>query len=156
MVKDRTDGAGDEKVLSLPPSVFAAVALVPAFENAASDVAVSPFVETVGAADLDSFCGGPSCDSVNDVLLADDTVYLALCDSSGVEKDRCPLLFWCGNDSPRPEIGYGLFLEMLPFLGLDARGALDRFCETGELPSVFEVFRFASLFIQFENGLRRP
>ena len=50
---DRIDGAGDEKVLSLPPSVLVvAVAPVPAPEGAASERAVSACVARVGAFDL--------------------------------------------------------------------------------------------------------
>lgn len=57
VVKDRTDGAGDEKVLPSPPSWELSppppVANVPAlWEYAASEVAVSPLVETVGAVDF--------------------------------------------------------------------------------------------------------
>ena len=52
VVIDLTDCAGDENVLFLSSSVFAAVALVPALEFAASDVAVSAVVERVGALDL--------------------------------------------------------------------------------------------------------
>ena len=52
VVKDLTECAGDEKVLFLSPSVFAAVALVPAFEFAASDAEVSAVVESVGALDF--------------------------------------------------------------------------------------------------------
>jgi hypothetical protein len=52
VVMDRTDGAGDENVLSLPPSVLGAVALVPAPDGAASDSAVSACVANVGALDL--------------------------------------------------------------------------------------------------------
>jgi hypothetical protein len=48
---ERTDGAGEEKVLFPPPSVLAAVALVPAFDAAASLIAVSPVVERVGGLD---------------------------------------------------------------------------------------------------------
>jgi hypothetical protein len=49
---ERSDGAGDEKVLLPPPSVLAAVALVPVFDAAASLVAVSPVVERVGGLDV--------------------------------------------------------------------------------------------------------
>ena len=52
VVIDLTEFAGDENVLFLSPSVFAAVALVPALELAASDAAVSAVVERVGALDL--------------------------------------------------------------------------------------------------------
>ncbi len=49
---ERTEGAGEEKVLLPPPSVLAAVALVPVFDAAASLMAVSPVVERVGGLDL--------------------------------------------------------------------------------------------------------
>ena len=56
MVRDRTDGAGDEKVLPSPPPCELmpppVVAIVPALEYAASDKAVSPLVEIVGAVDF--------------------------------------------------------------------------------------------------------
>lgn len=57
MVNDRTEGAGEEKVLPSSPAVELiappVVAIVPAFEYAASERAVSPpFVDTVGAADF--------------------------------------------------------------------------------------------------------
>lgn len=52
VAKERTEGAGEEKVLSLPPSVLAAVALVPTPDGAASDMKVSAFVARVGALDL--------------------------------------------------------------------------------------------------------
>jgi hypothetical protein len=52
VVKDRTDGAGDEKVLFLSPSVLAAVALVPAPEGAWSELVVSAVVANVGARDF--------------------------------------------------------------------------------------------------------
>ena len=49
---ERMDGAGEENVLSRPPSVRGAVALVPAPEGASSDRAVSACVASVGALDL--------------------------------------------------------------------------------------------------------
>lgn len=56
VASDRTEGAGDENVLPSPPPLVLTppptVAMVPAFEYAASESAVSPFVEIVGAADL--------------------------------------------------------------------------------------------------------
>jgi hypothetical protein len=56
VVNERTDGAGDEKVLPSPPPRELipppAVAIVPALEYAASEMAVSPFVEMVGAVDF--------------------------------------------------------------------------------------------------------
>ena len=63
VVNDRTEGAGEEKVLpSPPPCVLISpppVANVPAFEYPASEIAVSPFVETVGAFDLAPLVTGP-------------------------------------------------------------------------------------------------
>lgn len=52
VASDRTDGAGDEKVLSRPPSVRGAVWLVPAPDGAASERVVSAVVAKVGALDL--------------------------------------------------------------------------------------------------------
>ncbi len=58
VVRDRTDGAGDENVLPSPPplllelSALPTVIAVPAFEVAISELTVSGFVESVGAADL--------------------------------------------------------------------------------------------------------
>ena len=66
VVRERTDGAGEEKVLpSPPPRVLTpppTVTNVPAFEYAASDIVVSPFVESVGAADFALAAG--SCWSI--------------------------------------------------------------------------------------------
>ena len=55
--RERTDGAGEEKVLPSPPAfaeaaVPAPVVVVPVLECAASECVVSGFVETVGATDL--------------------------------------------------------------------------------------------------------
>lgn len=58
VVSDRTEGAGDEKVLPSPPpmplelNVAPSVAVVPAFEAAVSELTVSAFVARVGAVDL--------------------------------------------------------------------------------------------------------
>ena len=63
-MRDRTDGVGDEKVLpSPPPRPFELTApppviVVSAFEYAASELMVSGFVDTVGAADLFPIVGG--------------------------------------------------------------------------------------------------
>ena len=55
-MRERTDGAGEEKVLPSPPprvlTPHPTVATVPALEYAVSDIVVSPLVESVGAADL--------------------------------------------------------------------------------------------------------
>lgn len=55
VVIDRSDGEGEENVLSLSPSVRAAVAVVPAPDFAVSEIVVSAVVPMVGARDL----GGP-------------------------------------------------------------------------------------------------
>lgn len=52
VVMDRSDGDGEEKVLSLSPSVRAAVAVVPAPDLAVSEMVVSAVVAMVGARDL--------------------------------------------------------------------------------------------------------
>lgn len=52
VVMERTDGAGEEKVLLRSPSVRAAVALVPAPDGAWSDIAVSAVVASVGGLDF--------------------------------------------------------------------------------------------------------
>lgn len=61
VVNDRTEGAGEENVLPSPPPFELrpppAVAVVPALEYAASDIAVSPFVEIVGAFDFKPVAG---------------------------------------------------------------------------------------------------
>lgn len=57
VVNDRTEGAGEEKVLPSPPAPCEltappAVVTVPALDCAVSDCVVSGFVDSVGAADL--------------------------------------------------------------------------------------------------------
>lgn len=62
VVKERTEGAGEEKVLPSPPPLELkappAVALVPVFEWVVSEFTVSGFVESVGAVDLLLMVGG--------------------------------------------------------------------------------------------------
>ena len=62
VVKERTEGAGEEKVLPSPPPLELrappAVDLVPALEWAVSEFKVSGSVATVGAADLLLIVGG--------------------------------------------------------------------------------------------------
>lgn len=48
----RSDGAGEEKVLSLSPSVRATVLLVPAPDRPVSECVVSAVVASVGARDF--------------------------------------------------------------------------------------------------------
>lgn len=127
VVRDRTEGAGEENVLSLPPSVFAAVPLVPAFENAASDAAVSPFVDTVGAADFIPLGGGPSCDGGTELLLAVEAVYPDLSDERGSEKDRWPLDGLCDNVSGLSDRSYGWLFDIEAFLLFEFAEVLIRF-----------------------------
>ena len=92
VVNDRTDGAGDENVLPSPPptplelTAPPTVAVVPAFECAASELTVSVFVATVGAVDLLLIVGGfcPSCDAGRDVLLCKGEALLTLRPEGGV------------------------------------------------------------------------
>jgi hypothetical protein len=87
---ERTDGAGEEKVLLPPPSVLAAVPLVPAFDAAASLIAVSPVVERVGGLDTGfirvEFCS--SYDACTDSLLREVELSRDSDNDKGVEKDR--------------------------------------------------------------------
>src|ERR1700761_4555123 len=117
---DRIEGAGDENVLSLPPSVLVvAVAPVPTPEGAASERAVSACVASVGARDLFP----PvwlSCEMEMEFLLCDCDSELCrdLCEVvAGVVKERWPFVWWLslGGSLPRPDSGYGLFLAMLAF-----------------------------------------
>lgn len=95
VVRERTEGAGDENVLPSPPPlelIPPAVALVAAFDCAASERAVSPFVERVGAVDF-ALAVGSCCSSLEagrDCWLSETEVYLALVEERGVEKDTFP------------------------------------------------------------------
>lgn len=92
VVNERTDGVGEEKVEpSPPPTPFELIApppvkVVSAFEYAASELIVSGFVETVGAADLFPTVGGwwPSLEIGSDNLLWDGEVQLMLRPEAGV------------------------------------------------------------------------
>lgn len=153
VVNDRTEGAGEEKVLPSSPQFELiappAVAMVPALEYAASDTAVSPpLVDTVGAADFCPVPGGwfpwpdeardgslwecgrfPSCwiDSWNELF----NVRLALPPLLGI-----------------PDRGYGVFLtESFLFLGPVCRLFDQRLDPESE-----EFLRLARRFIQLANG----
>lgn len=92
VVRERTDGVGDEKVLPSPPPLPLelkappAVTVVSAFEYAASELIVSGFVDTVGAADLLPIVGGgcPSFESGSDNLLCEGETSLILRPDGGV------------------------------------------------------------------------
>lgn len=90
---ERTDGAGEENVLLAPPSVLAAVALVPAFEPAASLMAVSPVVERV--AGLDTAFAPPKfrplCEACIESLLRVGELSCDPDNDRGVENDGLPL-----------------------------------------------------------------
>lgn len=92
VVRDRTDGAGDEKVLpsrALMPfelTVAPSVAVVPALEVAASEWTVSAFVARVGAVDLLLMVGAccPSWEAGRDILLLDGDISFTLRPDGGV------------------------------------------------------------------------
>lgn len=95
VVRDRTDGAGDENVLSpwpepTPPPI---VADVPAADGAPCDGGVSdgcPSVDTVGAEDLFPMVGGwcPSSDMLADCPLSFNDAVLIELPVGTVEKER--------------------------------------------------------------------
>lgn len=92
VVSERTDGAGEENVLPSPPpwepTAQPEVTAVPALELAASDMVVSAFVESVGAADfvpiVEACCSKP--DSENDGSERERWLGRSL--AVGSEKDR--------------------------------------------------------------------
>jgi hypothetical protein len=91
VVRERTEGAADEKVLPSPPPIELkwppAVDLVPAFDCAVSEFKVSGFVATVGAADLLLIVGGCwlSLDVGRDCLLCVGETKLMLRPESWVD-----------------------------------------------------------------------
>jgi hypothetical protein len=90
VVKDRTEGAGDENVLFLSPSVLGAVALVPAPEGATSEFAVSAVVAKVGARDF--CCAWPSCEIESECLSCERELCRDRCEDNGVVSDICPFV----------------------------------------------------------------
>ena len=97
VVRERTEGAGEEKVLPSPPAwwaeaaVPAPVVVVPVLDCAASECVVPGFVETVGATDL--FPGGnwdPSWDTGRELRLCDGEPSRQLRPDGGVENERWP------------------------------------------------------------------
>lgn len=103
VVRERTEGAGEEKVLLMPPSVLAAVALVPALDPAASLIAVSAVVESVGGLET-AFLPKEWCssgDACSDSLLSEGRLMRDADSDRGVEKDRLPLTAGAG----RPDSG---------------------------------------------------
>lgn len=94
VVKDRTDGAGEEKVLSawpelIPPPI---VADVPAADDAPCEGVASecgPFVDIVGAEDLLPMVGGwcPSSDMLIECLLRFNVDLLVALPVGAVEKE---------------------------------------------------------------------
>lgn len=91
VVSDLSDGAGEENVLPSPPPIPLeltappSVAVVPAFDGAASDT-VSGYVDTVGAIDLFPIVGADwsSFETGIDVLLCEGELQLMLLPDGGV------------------------------------------------------------------------
>lgn len=115
VVRDRTDGAGDENVLSLPlpPPPIVPIVASPdeaACEGAASECAWSCSVDIVAARDLFPIVGGgnPSTDDWTERLLRSSEEVLIDVAVGTVENERCPFgaveLPFIG----RPDSGYGL------------------------------------------------
>ena len=150
---DRSDGAGEEKVLFRSPSVLGAVALVPAPEGALSEIAVSAVVARVGARDLG--CVWPSCDIEIECLLCENELCRDRWEERGVEKERWPLPLPLLSTLVEAGRGYGLFFETLFFFALIAPPLPTRRGLTGWLESPWMFFRLARRFIQLANGLRR-
>ena len=98
VVRERTEGVGEEKVLPSPPKPWELrappfVVAVPAFDWAASECVVSAFVETVGAADLElaEKCWSSLETGREPLLWAAESVSPAFSDG-GVANDRWPPL----------------------------------------------------------------
>lgn len=124
VVKERTEGAGDENVLSGPCPVLCtpAVADVPAPDEAPCDCAASEWarsgsVDTVGAIDLfPTVVGGrPSIDELKDRWLSLRDELLAVGPVGTVEKDRWPLAPSDMVPFGRAEVKYGLLFLDGPF-----------------------------------------
>ncbi len=98
VVRDLTEGVGEENVLpSPPPKPFEltpppTVAAVPAFEGAASET-VSCVVDTVGAIDLLPIVRSswPSLETGMETLLCEAELQLMLLPDGGVWNERWPL-----------------------------------------------------------------
>lgn len=122
VVIDRTDGAGEEKVLSCPLAELTPPPTVPvvaspddaACDGATSECATS--VPIVPAIDLFPIVGGgrPSSDDLSESLLRPRDAELIVFSVGSVENDGFP--FVCVAESPTiPDSGYGLLLFEVPF-----------------------------------------
>lgn len=118
VVNDRTEGAGEENVLStprplliFPPTVVAPSPDEAVCEGAASECATS--VLTVAAVDLVPVGGR----SLTDCRLWFRDEEFGLLPVGTSENDWCPLTGVAELPLTRPDLGYGLFLE--DFLVLD-------------------------------------
>lgn len=120
VVSERTDGAGEEKVLSAPLAELTpqpTVAVVPSpedapCEGAASECVVSGSVDMVGAVDLLPIVGGafPSRDDMMECLLRFNEGVLIEMPVGPVEKEPGPLAFGIEVcPFTLPDSGYGLF-----------------------------------------------
>ena len=88
VVMERSEGAGEEKVLLRSPSVRAAVALVPAPDGATSEMAVSAVVPSVAGRD---FAGAwLSLEGEIERLLCASELWRDRSGEAGSEKERWP------------------------------------------------------------------
>lgn len=155
VVRDRTEGAGDEKVLSPPRRDSTppwAVRLVPARDDAPWDRAVMDR-EPSRSADLAPAVGGgrSSTEELKETARSWDMV-LDLLVLRAVENE-CRLLCAPALVPMRPESGYGLLFLECPFLGV----VWLRFAFPTRLPSFEDVaLRLASFLMKVEKGRRRP
>lgn len=150
VVMERMEWAGEEKVLLAPPSVRAAVALVPALEAPASLMVVSAVVERVGGRDWvagEWWAWSREATGTESRLRAGETNPEP---DMGVERSSA--------EARRRDIcWYGWFLAALFFFPLEPIWRADFLAEAAwGLMSALEFLRLASRFIQAEKGRRRP
>jgi len=127
VASDRTDGAGEENVLSAPrpeltpqPAVVVASPEDAPWEGAASECATS--VDIVAAVDLLPIVGGgcPSSDRLTDCLSRwSDEVLKVFVPVGTVENDWWPLVGAAEVPFTRPDSGYGLLFFDTGFFELD-------------------------------------
>lgn len=146
VVMDRSDGEGEEKVLSLSPSVRVAVVVVPLVpvvptpDLAVSEMVVSAVVPMVGARDLGGPC--PSCDNVNETFSLEFELCLEVGEDSRLGDIWLSLYsFWVVLAWTL----YGWFLAVASFLVFCLEVAF----------SLCRFLRLANRFIQLAKGLRR-
>lgn len=144
-MSDRTDGAGDENVLSGPrpeltPQPTVAFVASPddgACEAATSECATSGSVDKVGAVDLLPIVGAgrPSCEDLTECLLRFKDELLMLFPVGPVEKELWPF-GGAGCPFKWPDWGYGLFcFDGDCFFAFDFIWYVFRFVPVGCAPS---------------------